>query len=141
MLDLLARHHATATFFVVGERARRHPELLRRVIAAGHSVGNHTYVHAALVKVSATRAAAELRDTNAAIADIIGAAPTLLRPPYGHVDPVGLLAAAEAGLDVVLWSQHVRGSAPTADASVCRRDARPGSIVLAHDGGPTPTRR
>lgn len=138
VLDLLARQEAAATFFVVGSRARRHPALVRRVAAAGHTVGNHTFGHTDLVKVSATRAAAELSDTSAAIADILGARPTLLRPPYGHVDPVGLLAAAEAGMDVVLWSQHVRGSSPRTDAAACRRDARPGSIVLAHDGGPTP---
>ncbi len=138
VLDLLAGHDATATFFVVGSRARRYPALVRRVAAAGHTIGNHTFGHTDLVTVSAARAAAELSDTSAAIADILGARPTLLRPPYGHVDPVGLLAAAEAGMDVVLWSQHVRGSSPAADANVCRRDARPGSIVLAHDGGPTP---
>ncbi|MEP6464541.1 MAG: polysaccharide deacetylase family protein [Frankiaceae bacterium] len=138
VIELLARHGATATFFVVGERAARHPALLRRVAAAGHAIGNHTYIHADLTGVSATRAAAEVTRTSDTVAEIIGVRPTLLRPPYGHLDPVALLAAAEAGLDVVLWSQHVRGSDPDADAALCRRDVRPGSIVLAHDGGPTP---
>jgi peptidoglycan-N-acetylglucosamine deacetylase len=138
VLDMLARYDATATFFVVGERARRHPALVRRVAAAGHAIGNHTFVHADLVGVSAQRAATELARTSDTVADLLGRRPTLLRPPYGHLDPVGLLAAAEAGLDVVFWSQHVRGSAAVPDADRCLRDVRPGSIVLAHDGGPEP---
>lgn len=139
VLAALARHEATATFFVVGQRAARHPNLLRRVAAAGHAVGSHTYSHADLVGVSSKQAAVELRRTNDTIADVLGTAPTLLRPPYGHLDPVGMLAAAEAGLSVVLWSQRVRASAADGDAQLCLRQVRPGSIVLAHDGGPTPT--
>lgn len=138
ILDILARRDITATFFVVGERARHHPALLRRIAVAGHAIGNHTDSHTDLAEASSQAVAAELARTNDAIADITGSRPTLMRPPYGHLDPVGLLAAAEAELTVVLWSQLIRGSAPDADAEACLREVRPGSIVLAHDGGPTP---
>ena len=63
----------------------------------------------------------------------------LVRPPWGRVDPVGLMAAAELGCDVVMWSELVRGADAAADLAQALRDVRPGSVLLAHDGGPTPT--
>lgn len=138
VLDALAAQDAKATFFVVGMRAQRHPDLVRRIAAAGHVIGNHTYRHADLTRLGHSAITAELRRTSECIAEITGRRPQLLRPPWGHIDPVGLLAAAEAGLTMILWSQHVRASNAGSDAAVCLKDARPGSIVLSHDGGPTP---
>jgi peptidoglycan/xylan/chitin deacetylase (PgdA/CDA1 family) len=62
----------------------------------------------------------------------------LCRPPYGRIDSVGLAVCAALRYEVTLWSQHVTGSNPHGDVDTILRQGSPGSIVLAHDGGPEP---
>lgn len=138
VLAMLRQQNAKGTFFVVGMRARRYPDLLRRIHDAGHDIGNHTYRHADLALLGHAAISAELHRTSDCIAEIIGERPTLMRPPWGHVDPVGLLATAEAKMTMILWSQHIRASDALSDSEACLKDAGAGSVVLAHDGGPTP---
>jgi peptidoglycan/xylan/chitin deacetylase (PgdA/CDA1 family) len=138
VLDALATHSATATFFMVGERAKRHPELVARVVAAGHEVGNHTWSHIRLDRVDLRHAADQLHRTHETLVELTGRAPTLFRPPWGDIDAVGLLAAAQYGYRVVLWSDLVRGAHPATDLRKLLNTIRPGAIVLGHDGGPTP---
>jgi peptidoglycan/xylan/chitin deacetylase (PgdA/CDA1 family) len=139
VLALLARHHVPATFYVVGKRADRHLDLLRRTAAEGHEIGNHTWSHADLCRAAPDVVREELVRTAELVERSTGVAPASVRPPWGHVDAVGLLAAAELGCDVVLWSELVRAGAAESDLAASLRDVRPGSVVLAHDGGPTPT--
>jgi peptidoglycan/xylan/chitin deacetylase (PgdA/CDA1 family) len=141
VLELLARHRARATFFVVGERVERHPELVRRTVAEGHEVGNHSWSHARLDRCGRSRVAAELRRAGDVIERVTGERTTLFRPPWGLIDPVGLLAAAEGGYRVVLWSALIRGKAPTEDLRRTVATVTPGAIILGHDGGPTPRPR
>jgi peptidoglycan/xylan/chitin deacetylase (PgdA/CDA1 family) len=138
VLELLRRHRAKATFFMVGERVQRHPELARRAVAEGHEVGNHSWGHVRLDRCDRTEARDQVRRADAAIAAVTGTAPTLFRPPWGLIDPVGLLAAAEAGHRVVLWSALIRGRAPQSDLQRTVAHITPGAIILGHDGGPTP---
>jgi peptidoglycan-N-acetylglucosamine deacetylase len=139
VLELLARHRVPATFYVVGERAERHADLLRRTVAAGHEIGNHTWSHADLCRSAPEVVREELQRTAELVERLTGAAPASVRPPWGRLDAVGLLASAELGCDVVLWSELIRASAAESDLAQALRDVRPGSVVLAHDGGPTPT--
>jgi peptidoglycan/xylan/chitin deacetylase (PgdA/CDA1 family) len=141
VLDLLARHGARATFFCVGERAVAHAALVRRTAAAGHELGNHTWTHCRLIAAAPARIDAELRRTHRALTALASAPPVLLRPPWGEIDAPGLLAAAELGYRVALWSSRVRGRSPAADATETLHDISPGSVVLAHDGGRTPNHR
>lgn len=138
VLDLLGEHGADATFFVVGERVERHPALLRRAAAEGHEIGNHTWSHTRLDRCDHDHARSQLRRAHDAIATVTGKAPRLFRPPWGVIDPVGLLAAAEAEYQVVLWSALIRGRAPQQDLARTLDAVTPGTVILGHDGGPTP---
>lgn len=139
VLDLLAHHGARATFFVVGAQAQRHPDLVRRAVDEGHEIASHTWSHADLTRLSPDAVRDELERTSELLAGLTGRPPALVRPPWGHIDAVGLLAAAELGAGVVMWSELVRASHAADDLAATLHDVRPGSVVLAHDGGPTPS--
>lgn len=138
VLEILLRHAAKATFFRVGQRAQAAPDLVARTADAGHEQGNHTWAHDDLTQHDKAFDLATLGRTHELLARLTGQAPTLCRPPYGRIDSVGLAACAELGYAVTLWSSHVTGSSPRGDVDAILRWASPGSIVLAHDGGPEP---
>ena len=133
LLDLLARHGAKATFFMVGSRAARHPELVARVAAEGHEIGNHTWDHPSLPGIGAEAVADQLERTRAALAPH---GQTLLRPPYGHQDRTVDLAARRFGYRTICW--HATGEdwldrdAATI-AGLLLDKAEPGAILLLHD--------
>jgi peptidoglycan-N-acetylglucosamine deacetylase len=142
LLDLLARHQAKATFFLIGKYVRLRPEIARAIHAAGHPVGNHTYNHPNLIFASAARLRQELEDCRKVIEDAIGAPSPLFRPPFGGRRPNVMLTARSLGLETVMWS--VTGydwnpkSAQEVVGKVTRKaDSRSrgqGEIVLLHDG-------
>jgi len=140
LLDLLARHNAKATFFLIGKYARQRPEIVRAIHEAGHPIGNHTYSHPNLIFASARRLRQELEDCRKALEDAIGEPAPLFRPPFGGRRPNVLRAARAMGLEPVMWS--VTGfdwNAKSAEAivdKVVRQIARreQGEIVLLHDG-------
>jgi peptidoglycan/xylan/chitin deacetylase (PgdA/CDA1 family) len=142
LLDLLARHHALATFFLIGKYVRQRPEIARAIQAAGHAIGNHTYNHPNLIFVSAGRLRQEIEDCGKALEDAIGAPARLFRPPFGGRRPNVLRTARSLGLETVMWS--VTGydwSAKTAGEIVDKvtrqidsRRRRQSEVVLLHDG-------
>ena len=138
VLRILRRRKASATFFVVGERAQAAPGWVRRSADAGHELANHTWAHSDLTQHSAAFDRASLERTHELITHLTGRAPTLCRPPYGRIDSVGLEVCAGLHYDVALWSAHITGSNAQGDVDGILRQASPGSIVLAHDGGPEP---
>ena len=83
LLDGLAARNVKASFFVIGENAARYPELIEREITDGHVVGNHTYHHVELTKLTEEEATEEICKTNEVIASITGKQPEFMRPPYG----------------------------------------------------------
>jgi len=85
LLDLLAAHHMKATFFVVGQNAADHPEILKRAVREGHEIANHSWSHPVFAKMSDEAVRRELQKTDDAISAAIGKRPTLLRPPYGSI--------------------------------------------------------
>jgi peptidoglycan-N-acetylglucosamine deacetylase len=141
VLDLLARHDARATFFVVGWSVDQRPAVVARAVAEGHELGNHTYDH---VDAAHERDDDVLRDqisrTNAAIEHVAGAPPQLIRPPYGKDVARVARLAGELGLEhTVLWSaQGWDWDKTPADeiAAFVLRDCAPGGIVVLHDGVP-----
>lgn len=139
VLDRLAAHGARATFFVLGERAAKHPALVRRIAREGHAIGTHTQHHR--VRFHFAGPAYVLREIESAIAavgDIVGRRPALFRPPQGLRTPTFASGWRRTrGLVCVTWT--VRGLdslATTADAIVARvtRRLAPGAIVALHDG-------
>lgn len=136
--EILQRHRVQATFFLVGERANLDPTQVKRAADAGHELGNHTWAHTDLTHPDETFIRDSLERTHELIARLTGRAPTICRPPYGRIDSVGLAACAALDYGVMLWSDHITGSNARADVDAVLRQATPGSVVLAHDGGPEP---
>jgi len=141
ILDVLRDQGVHATFFLNGENARRHPELVRRIAREGHAIGNHSWSHRSFVDLSAAAIRAEIESTDRLISSLTGRRPWLLRPPYGAVPRrligSGGVAAATRHL-VVNWSVEVRDWNTRSALRVAvrtLRSVRPGSIVLLHDGG------
>jgi peptidoglycan/xylan/chitin deacetylase (PgdA/CDA1 family) len=104
LLETLAAHNARATFFVIGRYVRQRSELVRRIRAAGHLVGNHTETHPWLAWQSGRTIRDELRACNQAIEDAIGEPVRYFRPPHGARRPAVFRAAAELGLTTVQWN-------------------------------------
>ena len=104
LLEVLARHNARATFFMIGSFVRQRPEIARRVHAAGHLIGNHTQTHPWLSFQSARAIREQLRACNQALEDAIGAPIHYFRPPHGARRPAVFCATEELGLKLVQWN-------------------------------------
>lgn len=138
VLSALEQRGAKATFFVIGRKAEEHPELVRAMLAAGHSVGLHSYEHDRLFSLRGERRVREdLSRAVAVLEAITGERPTLFRPPIGHTSPIIARAADALDLTIVGWT--VTGRDGVASARVddvvarVRRDLRDGIIVALHD--------
>jgi len=142
ILNVLSNYRVKATFFVIGQRARRHPRLVKREYREGHSVQNHTYTHPDLTTLGPVETRRELRATNRAIRVAGVPRPYRFRPPYGHTNARVRSVGASLGLIQTLWSVDPHDWANPPASVICRRVAsnvRPGSIVLLHDGTGTNT--
>jgi peptidoglycan/xylan/chitin deacetylase (PgdA/CDA1 family) len=133
LLDLLDRYSAKATFFVVGKSARRHPELIERMAAAGHALGNHTWEHLSLPSLKRRYRRRQLAWTE----EILGPRSSgLFRPPYGEQSPGSRIDALRLGLRPVCWdviAEDWRDDSPEVMLQRIYRKLRRGSIVLFHD--------
>ena len=142
LLDILKARNIKATFFVVGTNTRRYPGIIRRMIAEGHEVGNHTVNHKYLSRISVEQARAEVMGCERAIIAACGVRPTILRPPGGHINnQVKVWLNREFGYSTIMWAVDPEdwkrpGSGVVAQRIITETD--PGEIVLAHDiHGPT----
>lgn len=144
LLDILASHEVRATFFLLGERAKSAPEIVQRMVTAGHIVGNHSWDHPNMAWSSPKVIHEQLRRTQDALEQITGAAVKFFRPPYGARRPAVFRIAREMGLSVVLWNAMTADwSEPSAQRIASqitnrierlRKMGRAANIVL-HDGG------
>ena len=140
LLDLLDAAGAKATFFVRGDHARAHPELVREILRRGHGLGNHTDTHpqATFWCLGPASLSREITGCQETLHHLTGTAPTLFRAPVGMINPFVPRAAAIHGLRLVGWSARGFDGVSTADpAEVVRlilRDLRPGGVVLLHEG-------
>jgi len=133
LLDLLDRFHVLATFFAIGTRAARHPELVAEATRRGHVVANHTHRHVSMPDLPGRVRRDELRACRAALGPA-GAA--LFRPPFGHQSLASRLDARLCGYDVIAWSVDVWDWLPKEPdwmADELTRRTGPGDIVLLHD--------
>jgi len=138
VLDVLRRKKVAATFFVVGTRAKKHPQLVRRIHREGHAVGNHSYSHPDLSHASLSRMKEQVRKAESSIQAAVGFEPKLFRPPYGEILTGQLDWAKRAGYTVVNWDVDSSDWRQISSERVYRnviRAVRPGSIVLLHAGG------
>lgn len=138
LLAVLRRHRVPAVFFLVGQQAIDHPELVRAIAADGHALGNHSMRHDDLSDWPKEQIEADLRQTTDVIRSAAQGAPVpYFRAPYGHWGHSPEVAAA-LGLRSVAWRFSVEDwEPPGTDVLVERIHTRvsPGAIVLLHDGG------
>lgn len=137
VLDVLDRQHARATFFVIGSRAVGQEALLRRMFYSGNEIGNHSWTHPDLTKLSAEQVMDQIQQTQAEVMSAGVPAPTLLRPPYGAVDgklmTISPLAIAMWNGDPLDWKLR---NADEVRASIVAQ-AKPGGVLDLHDIYPT----
>lgn len=145
MLDVLAKHQARATFFLEGVRVSAEPALVREIIAAGHSVGNHTQHHrvSRFWAAGPWTAARELGRCTSELSAAAQASPVGFRPPVGMANGFVHLSARQQKLPVIGWDVRGYDGLDTCPDRVARRilaAVRPGSIILLHQrGGSTDT--
>lgn len=136
LLDALRDLDVKATFFVVGRAVQKHPEIVQRMAAEGHEIGNHTFHHLYLPLHRHRTVEHELRAADRAIEAATGVTPTLARPPWGARRPSTVRAFARLAKKVVLWdvNSYDWKNKPSGDviARVVDR-AKPGSIILMHE--------
>jgi peptidoglycan/xylan/chitin deacetylase (PgdA/CDA1 family) len=146
ILDILKKYGAKATFFVVGSNALLYPDIVKSEAEQGHEIGNHTFSHPDLKKISASDFIDEVRKTSDVIYNITGKTPKLFRPPGGYLNNDIVKEIIECDGKPVLWSwrQDTRDWAcPSADCIVetVIENLKDGDIILFHDynAGSSPT--
>lgn len=142
VMDILNRYGVEATFFVVGARARRHPELLRAIAAAGHDLGNHSYAHFPPWFQPPLLAYMDHLKTNDIVAEVVGRVPAFARAPWGAPNAGQWWATARSGQSYVHWTVHAYDWKPgISPGEICARVLRqvaPGGIAVLHDGSGFP---
>lgn len=137
LLDLLAAHHIKATFFVIGQNVVEHPEVVARAVREGHEIGNHSWSHPDLARMSDEAVRLQLKRTEDAIQNAAGIRPRFLRPPYGAITArQKRWIHQEFGYDIILWDVDPYDWRRPGPIVVCNRilkETRRGSIVLSHD--------
>lgn len=146
ILDILDENGVKATFFPIGKNVSEHPDVMREVINRGHEVGNHTYSHANVSKLSRNSLENEIQKTEA-ILKKLGAEPILFRPPGGAYSKNALDTVSELGYKYILWSWRLDTkdwSSPPVEQVVktVKENVTDGGIILFHDyvakNSPTP---
>ena len=137
LLEMLKQRNIKATFFLIGQNVASNPDLVRRILAEGHEIGNHSWTHPQLSKLSDDRVTAEITQTQDAIKDASGFTPTLLRPPYGAITPRQReWIESRFGLNIILWSVDPFDWKRPGASVITQRilsQTRPGAIILSHD--------
>jgi len=137
---VLKAKKARCTFFVQGTKAMDHPELLKRMVAEGHEVASHGWMHTSITQLRQEDLAQQLQQTSKTIEEIVKKKPVAFRPPYGHTNKtLNAWIAAEMQVKVLLWNldslDWENRDAPFITNHLVSK-ARPGDVVLAHDTSP-----
>lgn len=137
LLEVLAKHNAQATFFLIGQFVEQRPDIVREIAKAGHAIGNHTFTHPHLPFLSDADTRIQFERCQQAIAHAIGQPSRIFRPPFGMRRPRTFQIARSLGLEPIMWS--ITGfdwNAPVA-AKISKRVSaliRGGDVILLHDG-------
>ena len=133
ILDVLEKNGVCATFFVLGSRIEGHEDMLTRMEELGCEIGNHSFSHADLTRLSKADCQRELSDTDAEIRRVTGHEASVVRPPYGYYNKT---VRSAAGRPLILWTVDTndwRGKAPGEIADYVIQQAKEGSVILMHD--------
>lgn len=138
VLDVLKREGIQATFFVVGNRVEAHPEVVKRIVEEGHLLGNHSYNHANLPKISDAEFREQVNKTDKLISQYTGYIPNIIRPPYGSISEGQIQWLASQGKKIINWnvdSLDWKGLTPEQVETNVLAHIKPGAIILHHSGG------
>ena len=137
LLDLLKERNIKCTFFLIGNLVKTYPDIVRRIIAEGHEIGNHTWTHCSLTSRSDEQIRKELQQSADAVKEVAGVSPQLIRPPYGAINQrIKDMMFSDFGYSTIMWSvdpQDWRRPGVAAVTSRLVNGAKPGAIMLAHD--------
>ncbi|MGI6162642.1 MAG: polysaccharide deacetylase family protein [Bacillota bacterium] len=138
ILARLDEYGIKATFFVIGEKARKHPDLVKDIADRGHVIGVHGYEHKVLAGLSSRQVYSDLQLAQKSVIDSSGQIPYLYRPPGGALDEIQMREASKLGMTVLMWT-NIGGAdlgARSAEEVSERvlKSARDGSIILLHEG-------
>jgi len=137
ILDLLDRYHAKATFMLVGKQAETYPELVRLIVERGHELGNHSYSHRNLTRLSQLEIERELVMTRQVIRRACGEFVTLFRPPGGHYNACVRQAAQITGFTTVFWNENIGSYKGRPADEICQSMLTKighSNIILLHNG-------
>ena len=137
LLEGLKARGVHATFFLLGEQVEEQPALVRKIAADGHQIGNHTFSHVFLNRLSGEEAAEEIRCCDLALESILGKGEYWVRPPYGAIDPERI---KELKVPVICWSVDPRDWEVRDTEKILShimKNAKDGSIILLHDSYPS----
>jgi polysaccharide deacetylase family sporulation protein PdaB len=138
ILDILKNNHIHATFFVIGEHAEKYPQILKRIEQEGHIIGNHTWDHADLPKLTKDQIQGEIDHADKVIQSIVGHAPLLFRAPYGAISQDVVADASATGHQTIGWSVDTLdwdGKSVQQILSAVKKEVKPGAIILQHCAG------
>lgn len=140
LLDLLARHDARATFFLVGDQVERHPGIVRSIVAAGHMLGNHSYTHPDYDELPLAEQLEQVDRTDRLLQQFDGIARHPFRPPRGVLPPALLWQFIRRGRPIAFWSydslDYGRHPPQQLLEVVRQHPPRSGDIILMHDDSP-----
>ncbi|MCG3089882.1 polysaccharide deacetylase family protein [Sporosarcina cyprini] len=142
LLNLLKKHNVKATFFVVGEKAKAHPAILKRMHEEGHQIGIHHLQHTSSWLLSPSQLKRQLVETERIIQQVTGVRPILYRPPWGFLNAASIPLARLRGYQIIIWTHHFKdwkvASCKTRLLDGLRQVPADGSIILLHDDGTNP---
>lgn len=142
ILDVLAEYHIPATFFLVGYRAERSPELVKKILDHGHEIGVHTYDHFHAYSMFAYKSISTIRRGIRILENITGKSMVWFRPPWGALNFFELTAVRQFNLRIVLWTANAMDwdikTTPLQIVERLKRKLQPGCIIVIHDAGGDP---
>jgi len=137
VLKLLKEHNAKASFFLIGKNAEKYPEIVRQIVANGHSIGNHSYSHSKNFGLFSTeKVAAELKKANSILKDITGKNIKMFRPPFGVTNPNIKKTLKNTGHFSIGWSKRSFDTTNLSEKKILSRiisNLKKGDIILLHD--------
>lgn len=138
ILDILQKYNVKATFFLVGTQVKKYPEIVQRIVDEGHRIGNHTFDHKDLTKLSKVQIREEIAQNDELIRGAVGFTPELVRAPYGAVDDRIKQIVKENGRKLVGWNVDTEdwaGRSVTRMRNNVKANTKDGSIILMHSFG------
>jgi peptidoglycan/xylan/chitin deacetylase (PgdA/CDA1 family) len=136
MLDILAHYDVKVTFFALGNCAHQNPDMVKRIVNDGHIIGNHTYDHIDITKISSEQLREQVQKTEDEIYRTVGLKTALFRPPFGFMNEASIRIVLSMGYKMIMWnidSYDWMGLTGPAITSRVLINSKPGAIILMHN--------